>query len=57
MAAPGDRALLTVQEPRSRPGTPHSHHSHSYYAAKKPQFLDEAHVFWCHACQGDLVIL
>ena len=22
-----------------------------------PQFLDESHVFWCHSCRGDLVIL
>lgn len=24
---------------------------------KRPQFLDESHVFWCHSCRGDLVIL
>ncbi|KJA28608.1 hypothetical protein HYPSUDRAFT_197438 [Hypholoma sublateritium FD-334 SS-4] len=29
-------------------------HAHGHH---RPQFLDEAHVFWCHACQGDLVIL
>ncbi|KAF8665466.1 hypothetical protein AX16_000484 [Volvariella volvacea WC 439] len=23
----------------------------------RPQFMDESHVFWCHACRGDLVIL
>jgi hypothetical protein len=23
----------------------------------RPQFLDDSHVFWCHACSGDLVIL
>jgi chromosome segregation ATPase len=23
----------------------------------RPQFLDEGHIFWCHSCQGDLVIL
>jgi len=23
----------------------------------RPQFLDESHVFWCHSCRGDLVIL
>lgn len=23
----------------------------------RPHFLDETHVFWCHACSGDLVIL
>jgi len=34
---------------------PHSigphHHIHH------PQFLDESHIFWCHSCHGDLVIL
>jgi hypothetical protein len=24
---------------------------------ERPQFVDETHVFWCHACRGDLVIL
>ncbi|KAJ6623106.1 hypothetical protein B0H10DRAFT_821120 [Mycena sp. CBHHK59/15] len=23
----------------------------------RPQFLDDSHVFWCHSCRGDLVIL
>jgi uncharacterized coiled-coil protein SlyX len=23
----------------------------------RPQFLDETHIFWCHSCRGDLVIL
>lgn len=27
------------------------HHHH------RPQFLDDSHVFWCHSCRGDLVIL
>ncbi|EMD32540.1 hypothetical protein CERSUDRAFT_118597 [Gelatoporia subvermispora B] len=32
--------------------------SHAHMAAgMKPQFMDEAHVFWCSACQGDLVVL
>ncbi|KAH9949368.1 hypothetical protein B0H21DRAFT_838761 [Amylocystis lapponica] len=52
--APVDTPLSTVPEPTSRPSTPHSAHHH---APKKPQFLDEAHIFWCHSCQGDLVIL
>ncbi|KIY65986.1 hypothetical protein CYLTODRAFT_48323 [Cylindrobasidium torrendii FP15055 ss-10] len=29
----------------------HSHH------ARRPQFLDDSHVFWCSSCKGDLVIL
>ncbi|KAH7886174.1 hypothetical protein F5I97DRAFT_1809631, partial [Phlebopus sp. FC_14] len=23
----------------------------------RPQFMDESHIFWCHSCHGDLVIL
>ncbi|CAA7264760.1 unnamed protein product [Cyclocybe aegerita] len=39
----------------------HSHGQHSHVQSQKQvhrsQFLDESHVFWCHSCQGDLVIL
>ncbi|KAF9531841.1 hypothetical protein CPB83DRAFT_867745 [Crepidotus variabilis] len=37
----------------SRPSSAlgHRHHAH------RSQFLDESHVFWCHSCSGDLVIL
>ena len=24
---------------------------------KRPQFLDESHIFWCHSCRGELVVL
>ena len=24
---------------------------------RRPQFLDESHVFWCGSCRGDLVVL
>ncbi|KAG1754798.1 uncharacterized protein EDB91DRAFT_1095641 [Suillus paluster] len=24
---------------------------------RRPQFMDESHIFWCHSCRGDLVIL
>ena len=24
---------------------------------RRPQFMDESHIFWCHCCRGDLVIL
>ena len=24
---------------------------------KRPQFLDESHIFWCHSCKGELVVL
>ena len=27
--------------------------SHSH----RPQFMDETHIFWCHSCRGELVIL
>ncbi|KAH7915714.1 hypothetical protein BJ138DRAFT_997362 [Hygrophoropsis aurantiaca] len=30
---------------------------HSDHLGKRPQFMDESHIFWCHSCQGDLVIL
>ncbi|KAI9511731.1 hypothetical protein F5148DRAFT_1274082 [Russula earlei] len=23
----------------------------------RPQFLDESHIFWCHSCRGELVVL
>ncbi|KAG6889145.1 hypothetical protein C0992_006294 [Termitomyces sp. T32_za158] len=57
------RALSPVQSAEgSRPGSPHSHtHSRTGsrvgYTAHRPQFMDDSHVFWCHACTGDLVIL
>lgn len=39
----------------------HSHgsdggHDHSP-SFKHPQFLDESHIFWCHSCRGELVVL
>uniref|UniRef100_A0A8H8CPA8 Uncharacterized protein n=1 Tax=Psilocybe cubensis TaxID=181762 RepID=A0A8H8CPA8_PSICU len=53
ISQPASRALSPVHsEGHSRPSSvasvPHIH---------RPQFLDESHVFWCHSCQGDLVIL
>jgi myosin protein heavy chain len=34
------------------------HDAHSEQGQRhRPQFLDDSHVFWCHACRGDLVIL
>ena len=44
--APG---LPTVVEPRA-PAT-------LSLSLKHPQFLDESHIFWCHSCRGELVIL
>jgi myosin protein heavy chain len=40
-------SLPTVREPSLDP-SPHNF---------RPQFLDESHVFWCHCCRGDLVVL
>ena len=51
---PPSRALSPVlSEPHSRPAS--AAHFHTQH--RRPQFLDESHVFWCHSCQGDLVIL
>lgn len=46
-------ALPTVVEPSSGPGTPRAGSPQQ----RKTQFLDDSHVFWCHSCRGDLVIL
>lgn len=48
-------SLPTVVEPPSRPATPPVH----VHLPRKAhtQFLDEAHIFWCGSCQGDLVVL
>lgn len=48
-------SLPTVVEPPSRPATPpvHVHLPRKAHS----QFLDEAHIFWCSSCQGDLVVL
>jgi hypothetical protein len=55
------RALSPVLSlPGSNPplGSPQSHtHPHTDHPVHRPQFLDDSHVFWCHACSGDLVIL
>jgi hypothetical protein len=46
---------LPGQESDPSPDSPQSHsHPHLVH---RPQFLDDSHVFWCHACSGDLVIL
>lgn len=53
---PPSRALSPVHSDTDS----HSHsHSHSVTShIRRPQFLSETHdVFWCHSCNGDLVIL
>lgn len=37
--------------------TPADHVTSRPSSVVNPQFLDESHVFWCHSCSGDLVIL
>jgi chromosome segregation ATPase len=39
--------------PRMDPHATNSVHS----SHKRPQFLDESHIFWCHSCRGELVVL
>jgi len=36
-------------EPHAANGIQDSHN--------RPQFLDDSHIFWCHACRGELVVL
>lgn len=43
--------LPTVVEPAYSPSPLSS------LSPRHSQFLDESHVFWCHSCQGDLVVL
>ncbi|KAG1774043.1 hypothetical protein EV702DRAFT_1180990 [Suillus placidus] len=30
---------------------------HAQHIHRRPQFMDESHIFWCHSCDGELVIL
>jgi hypothetical protein len=52
---PPSRALSPVQSVpgSSRPTTPTIEEVNH----RRPQFLDDSHVFWCSSCRGDLVIL
>lgn len=58
VASPGDKpgGLPVVVEPPSESSTPPPQYTHTH-PAKRPIFLDESHIFWCHSCQGDLVVL
>ncbi|KAI0756536.1 hypothetical protein C8Q80DRAFT_1090226, partial [Daedaleopsis nitida] len=51
--------LPAVIELPSQPATPPPHtYTHTTHpSAKRPIFMDESHIFWCHSCQGDLVVL
>jgi chromosome segregation ATPase len=65
-------AAVIPSVPPSRVTSPlHHHHATSAAAAdldphatndahgqhKRSQFLDESHIFWCHSCRGELVVL
>ncbi|KAH9997801.1 hypothetical protein BJV74DRAFT_883394 [Russula compacta] len=47
-AADADKASPRL-DPHATNNTNNSH--------KRPQFLDESHIFWCHSCKGELVVL
>lgn len=57
------RGLSPVRSVSAREGAGTGEGSASEYmhvhghVGHKPQFLDDSHVFWCHSCSGDLVIL
>ncbi len=41
---------------KASPLDPHAaNDAHSLH--KRSQFLDESHIFWCHSCRGELVVL
>lgn len=56
---PSSRQLSPV--PQGNEGTsgrePDSPSWHSQHIHRRPQFMDESHIFWCHSCDGELVIL
>jgi myosin protein heavy chain len=53
VASPLHAELPERGSPRADPHAANSiHNSH-----KRPQFLDESHIFWCHSCKGELVVL
>ena len=52
-------ALPTVTEPSSSSPSPaHPNGAHPPQTSQRTTvYLDDSHIFWCHACKGDLVIL
>jgi chromosome segregation ATPase len=40
-----------------RMGDPHATTNSVQNSHKRPQFSDESHIFWCHSCRGELVVL
>ncbi|KAI0304622.1 hypothetical protein BC826DRAFT_1100435 [Russula brevipes] len=52
-ASPLNASAAERASPRLEP-----HATNSIQAShKRPQFLDESHIFWCHSCRGELVVL
>jgi predicted nucleic acid-binding Zn-ribbon protein len=47
----------TFPLPPISPSYSHSPNAIGIAPVENSQFRDEAHVFWCHACSGDLVVL
>ena len=66
-----DSEMAAASVPPSRATSPLHHHASAAAAVdldlqatndahslhKRPQFLDESHIFWCHSCKGELVVL
>ncbi|KAH9178858.1 hypothetical protein EDB89DRAFT_987003 [Lactarius sanguifluus] len=49
-------ASAAADPDNASPMDPHAtHDTHSLH--KRSQFLDESHIFWCHSCRGELVVL
>ena len=44
-------------EPTKEEGAEQSNVERPKTAPRRPQFMDENHVFWCSCCRGDLVVL
>jgi hypothetical protein len=61
---PPSRALSPVDsqpdlDASSQAEPSHHHHQHHHMKGshRRPQFLDESHIFWCSSCSGELVVL
>lgn len=55
---PSSRQLSPVPQGNEVSGQePDSPSWHAQHIHRRPQFMDESHIFWCHSCDGELVIL
>ncbi|KIJ24400.1 hypothetical protein M422DRAFT_274842 [Sphaerobolus stellatus SS14] len=52
---------IPIEEGEEGASTPKSEHSlvhlHDGFVRRQPDVFDDMHVFWCHLCKGDLVVL